>query len=106
MTYHYRFVATNPDGTAAGPDATFNTEAYANPIKAPASPVIIHVDPPVVCKKGSVEEFGKCVKVLPTCKKGQVAKNGRCVPAPCPKGKVRKHGKCVKKKASHKKKKG
>ena len=34
-TYHYRLTATNPDGTSYGPDETFTTPAYSNPIVQP-----------------------------------------------------------------------
>lgn len=35
--YHYRIVATNADGTAAGEDQTFTTPVYSNPITLPST---------------------------------------------------------------------
>jgi hypothetical protein len=35
-TYHYRLVATNEDGTTYGPDQTFSTPGYPNPLAEPA----------------------------------------------------------------------
>lgn len=36
-TYHYRFVAVNPDGRTLGVDQTFSTPAYQHPIVLPPS---------------------------------------------------------------------
>jgi DNA-binding beta-propeller fold protein YncE len=49
--YHFRIVATNEIGTAAGPDQTFATGS---------APVI--TPPPPSCKKGFVRRGGKCVR--------------------------------------------
>lgn len=53
-TYHFRLVATNALGSAAGPDHSFTT----------ATESVIHTTPPppVNCRKGQVKRHGKCVK--------------------------------------------
>jgi hypothetical protein len=45
VTYHYRLVATNQDGTSYGQDQTFTTESYPNPLTVPVSPALIPVAP-------------------------------------------------------------
>jgi hypothetical protein len=48
--FHYRLVASNADGTTYGPDETFTTPGYVNPLVVPAAqPLIagsINVSPP------------------------------------------------------------
>jgi hypothetical protein len=60
-TYHFRIVATNIDGSTAGPDQTFTTE-----------PGTI-VEPPIEpkCKRGLVKRRGKCVKKVKHHRSGQ-----------------------------------
>ena len=41
VTYHYRIVATNVDGTSYGQDQTFTTAGYPNPLSVPVSPPLI-----------------------------------------------------------------
>jgi DNA-binding beta-propeller fold protein YncE len=85
VTYHYRIVAINHDGTTAGPDVAFATAGVANPIVAPQTPVLVpipQIAAELVCAKGFVESNGKCVKQQQPpvkCKKGDVKKNGKCV---------------------------
>jgi hypothetical protein len=42
-TYHYRFVAVNPDGRVYGPDQTFSTPAYEHPIVLPTVEPLLSV---------------------------------------------------------------
>jgi len=53
-TYHYRAVATNADGSTAGPDQTFTTGA------APAEQPSEERQTP--CKQGFVKRHGRCVR--------------------------------------------
>jgi hypothetical protein len=57
VLYHYRVIATNPLGTAEGPDQAFTTE----PIP-PKQEVRQRQTPTIACKKGQVKRKGKCVK--------------------------------------------
>jgi hypothetical protein len=52
-TYHYRVVATNADGSTAGPDHTFTT--IAPPSEPPQGEQLR-------CKRGFVKRHGRCVK--------------------------------------------
>ncbi len=69
-TYHFRAVATNAVGIAAGPDQTFTTTAPAEPRVTP---------PPTkkTCKKGFVKKKGKCVRKHRTHKKGHGRRGGK-----------------------------
>jgi hypothetical protein len=54
VTYHYRLVATNQDGTSYGQDQTFTTESYPNPLTVPVSPALIPVPPVAVTPPAKV----------------------------------------------------
>jgi hypothetical protein len=42
-TYHYRFVAVNPDGRVYGPDQTFTTPVYEHPIVLPPTEPLLSI---------------------------------------------------------------
>jgi DNA-binding beta-propeller fold protein YncE len=87
-TYHYRLVASNPDGTAYGADRTFTTPSFPYPLTQPAAAVFPNLTgfaptlPPAnLAKKGSTHltRAQKLSKALKACKKDKSkAKRVRC----------------------------
>jgi hypothetical protein len=58
ITYHYRLVATNGEGTVESADQTFTTVSPPVPKQAKPTPP----PPTLKCKKGFVKKNGKCKK--------------------------------------------
>jgi hypothetical protein len=58
-TYHYRLAATNANGTADGPDATFTTESVGGPLTLLDGRQWEMVSPPVKHGAGIVADSGK-----------------------------------------------
>lgn len=74
ITYHYRIVPTNEDGTVPGPDQTFTTTGFPAVITPPALVTLVPFTPPPVVNPGPTrhetrgEMYTKAVKHCETIK--------------------------------------
>jgi hypothetical protein len=67
-TYHYRFVAVNPDGRVYGADRTFSTPVYEHPIVLPSAEPLLAV-PAIVFPTGTEQTNTPKHKTKPVHKK-------------------------------------
>ncbi len=80
VTYHYRIVATNADGTSYGQDQTFTTAGYPNPLSVPVNPPVITVastTPTTETKTTTKPPAKKPAKKPKKKKKGKKGKKGK-----------------------------
>ncbi len=85
-TYHYRLLATNPDGTAPGPDRTFTTPGLPTLLIQPATPALLPFTAPSETPGAgntpppkSPTRAQKLAKALKTCARQPRRKRNACI---------------------------